>query len=163
MADNYKYIEDNMELKDVYIGPGGWRNFSGTKTDNNKSGERKFTIFLPEDLYYDLYEEGWNVKHKEEYAGKNCEYILDIFIRFDVYPPSMMKLKSADGSEVILTEETVGMLDSVDIKTANVVINPYNWDVNGKQGVKAYLDQIEVVAKPPRRSLRASLSRNEEE
>jgi hypothetical protein len=31
------------------------------------------------------------------------------------------------------------MLDYADIKTIDVMLNPYEWEVNGNTGVKAYL------------------------
>lgn len=161
--ENYKFVEGPIELKDVMIGSGGWRNFGGKKTEANKSGERRFTIFLPRDLYEELYEEGWYVKHKPENEGKNSEFIFEVSVRFDVFPPSYMELQTADGAKVQLTEETLGMLDTTDIDYCEVIINPYNWSVNDKKGVKAYLDQIRVKARAPRRSLNGSMHRDEED
>jgi hypothetical protein len=43
-----------------------------------------------------------------------------------------------------------------------VEIRPYNWDVNGRQGTKAYVRELLVYARPPRRALNGGF-RNEEE
>ena len=45
---------------------------------------------------------------------------------------------------VRLYEDTVKRLDEIDIIRANLDIRPYNWEVNGKTGVSAYLQSIEV-------------------
>ena len=65
--------------------------------------------------------------------------------------------------ESYLSEENVGILDSVDIDHATVEIRPYNWDVNGKTGVKAYVRELLVYARPPRRALNGSLRNDDEE
>jgi hypothetical protein len=41
-----------------------------------------------------------------------------------------------------LGESEVEMLDWVDIDTADVTLNPYPWAVNGKSGIKAYLQSL---------------------
>src|SRR5687768_9421033 len=43
-----------------------------------------------------------------------------------------------------LGEDEVETLDWVDIETADVTLNPYEWAVNGKTGVKAYLQTLFV-------------------
>lgn len=150
-------ITGNVTFKDVFIAHGGYRNFSGTVKDTNKSGARKFTIFLPPEVGEMLQEEGWNAKYKEstrpEYDG---QWQMDVFVSYKCYPP-VIKLKSYDGQETLLTEESVGILDSTDIETADLEIRPYNWDVNGKTGTKAMVQELTVTARKPRRVLDASM------
>ena len=45
----------------------------------------------------------------------------------------------------MLDEETIGMLDWADIAKVDLVVNPYNWEVNGKKGVKGYLKAMYVT------------------
>ena len=44
-----------------------------------------------------------------------------------------------------LFEDTVQCLDYSRILTADVIIKPYNWEVNGKTGVSAYLQTLYVM------------------
>ena len=155
-------VKENVRLEDVTIGRGGYRNFSGQKTEFNKAGERRFSIFLPEDTAAELENLGWNIKHKPPYEEGEPERLqMDIAVAFEPYPPTVV-LVSHDGQRTFLSEESVCILDNTDIERADLEIRPYNWEVNGKTGVKAYLKELVVTAKPPRRALNASMRRNED-
>lgn len=156
-------VENNVIINDVMLGRGSYRNFSGVKTEYNKAGNRVFSIFLPEETAAVLQEEGWNVKHKPaKREDQNDRYQLDIAVGFDRYPPTI-KVISADGTTSYLNEESVGILDSADIETANLELRPYNWEVNGKSGTKAYLRELEVHLRPPRRTLNGSMFREDDD
>lgn len=43
-----------------------------------------------------------------------------------------------------LDESNVAILDTVRIKNVNIRVNPYNWKVGSKSGVKAFLDKMYV-------------------
>ena len=51
----------------------------------------------------------------------------------------------AGKKRIKLDEEMVGILDEIDIENVSMDIRPYNYDVNGKTGVSAYLLRIMVV------------------
>lgn len=156
-------VEDSIRLTNVTIGRGSYRNFSGTKTEFNKSGERRFSVFLPEDVAAEMEELGWYIKHKPPYRD-DAEPLhqLDIAVAFGQYPPTIT-LISHDGTRTILTKDTVGLLDNTDIAQADIIIRPYNWEVNGKSGTKAYLKEAEITARAPRRALNAAMHRDEDE
>ena len=73
-----------------------------------------------------------------------------------------MILISQDGTRTYLNEDTVGLLDNTDIERADLELRPYNWEVNGKTGTKAYVKELIVTAKPPRRALNARMHREED-
>lgn len=158
-----KFVSENFRIEDAYIPGGRWRNFSGVKSEVNKTGERKFNIFLPGELAEIMEDLGWYIKHKEPYReGDDPIHLIEVTVSWKLRAPSI-KLISYDGKETNLTEETVGILDTVDIDNATVEINPNNWNVNGKTGCKAYLWEIIVTARPPRRAYNGSLHRDEDD
>lgn len=156
-------VEENVIIKDVNIGRGSYRNFSGIKTDFNKAGNRTFSIFLPQETAEILQNEGWHVKYKPaRMEGQNDRWQLDVAVGFDRFPPTI-KVTSADGVTSYLTEESVSILDSADIQTADIELRPYNWEVNGNTGVKAYLRELDVTLRPPRRALSGAMNRYEDD
>ncbi len=156
-------VRENVRLEDVRIGYGSFRNFSGQKTEYNKTGDRKFSVFLPEEAAMELEDLGWFVKHKPPYReGDDPQHQLDVAVAFEPYPPTIT-LISHDGVRTYLNEDSVGILDNTDIERADMEIRPYNWEVNGKTGVKAYLKELVVTAKPPRRAIRATMKSRDED
>lgn len=161
-------VNDNEILEHVQIGRGSYRNFGGVKTTYNKTGERKFSVFLPQEVADYMEEVGWYIKHKPPYReGDDPQNQLDIAVSYDTkggkFQPPVIRLTSWDGKETFLNEETAGILDSTDIEDATVEIRPYNYDVDGKTGCKAYLKEMTVVARKPRRALNARMDRDRDD
>lgn len=130
-----KKVEDNIVMSNAHI---IFRNFSGREGKYNRAGSRNFNVVLDPDVAQHLTEDGWNVRKLEP---RNPEdeplFCLQVQVKFEVAPPTIWLVTR--NSKTAITEDTVDMLDNVDIKKVDLIIRPYNWDVNGKSGVKAYL------------------------
>ena len=138
-----------------------FRNFSGEPSKFNREGDRNFAVVIPDQETADmLSDEGWNVKIKApREEGDDPFMYLPVKIKFNDRGPNVY-LQSGDNT-VVLDEESVGILDDVDILNVDLDIRPYNWDVNGKQGRTAYLQSIHVTQEVNRFASR--IRRNEED
>lgn len=121
-----------------------FRNFSGKEGKFNPVGNRNFCVIIdPEDADR-LSADGWNVKQlmpKEE--GDLPIYYIKVSVNFDNVPPQIMLITSRGKTR--LDEDTVDTLDWAEIENVDLVITPYNWEVNGRAGIKAYLKAIYVT------------------
>lgn len=139
-------VERNELLENVKL---TFRNFRGLeRTDSkgrivNAAGKRNFSVILDEAMAEDLDYKGWNVK-RSEYDGM-VRYTLPVTVAFTGRPPKILMKAEGESKGVVLSEDTVGQLDYSDILRADLIIRPYNWEVNGQTGVKAYLRSMEVT------------------
>lgn len=121
-----------------------YRNFSGKEGQYNPKGKRGFGVLLDENIAKDLKKDGWNVRYLEPKDPEDdVQAFLPVGVKFNFYPPKITLIK--ESGKVTLKEEDVGILDWVDIKNVDLIINPYNWEVNGKSGIKAYLKTMYIV------------------
>lgn len=122
-----------------------YRNFSGAGSKYNREGDRNFAVVIPdEDLKNALVEEGWNVKVKAPREEGDTPFMfLPVKIKFNDRGPAVY-LKSGERVNR-LDEESVDILDNVDILSIDMDIRPYDWNVNGKDGRTAYLQSIQVT------------------
>lgn len=129
---------NNKIIEDVTI---AFRNFAGKEDVYNREGDRNFAILLSEDRAAEMEREGWNVKYlKEREEGDGRQAYLQIAVSYKARPPKIGMVTSK--GLTYLGEDEVEMLDWVDIETADITLNPYEWVVNGKSGVKAYLQSL---------------------
>jgi hypothetical protein len=136
---------NNITIKNANILPGRWRNFSGEPDDFHPKGSRYFNIQLDEESANMLSADGWNVKTKV-YDDGTPIYTLQVKINFDSKEPPKIKQITRNNREgTILDSESVRDLDRAYIERADVRISPYEWNVNGKSGITAYLDRLNVV------------------
>lgn len=121
-----------------------FRNFSGTKTQYNHEGDRNFCVVIPDDIVPDLEADGWNVKWLEprEEGDLPTPYV-QISVAYKIKPPRVVMVKS--NGQVNLTEETVGVLDFAELSKVDLIARAYQWEVNGKTGIKAYLKTMFAI------------------
>lgn len=122
-----------------------YRNFSGAPSQFNREGDRNFAVVIPDQEIADaLIEQGWNVKIKPPRDDQDTPFMfLSVKIKFNDRGPNVY-LKTGHALNK-LTEETVGMLDDVDIVSVDLDIRPYDWEINGKTGRTAYLHSMRVT------------------
>lgn len=136
------FRDEIIEIEDARI---IFRNFAGEGSKFNREGDRNFAVIIPNDEIKDvLVERGWTVKIKPPRDEDESPFMyLPVKVKFNTRGPGIY-LKS--GEQVTrLNEETIGMLDEIDIQSVDIDIRPYDWDVNGKQGRSAYLQALNVV------------------
>lgn len=134
-------VEGLITIEDARI---GFKNFSGAPDRFNKDGGKKsFCVFLDKTLAEDLMAKGWNIKWlSARDEDEDDQGYIQVAVAFQ-YPPKIVMISS--GRRTVLNEMTVGLLDKVSFKTADLTITPYNWEMNGRTGVKAYLKTLYVV------------------
>ena len=123
-----------------------FRNFSGKEGQYNREGDRNFAVLLDEQVATDLATDGWNVKWlkpREDVEGEDPQAYLQVSVNFKGRPPRIVLLTSTKRRN--LDESEVEDLDWVDINNVDLIIRPYEWSVNGKTGIKAYLQSIYVT------------------
>lgn len=122
-----------------------YRNFSGEGSKFNREGDRNFSLIIDDPAVADeLVAQGWNVKIREpREEGDNPFIHLPVKVKFNDRGPRIYLITGDRRNE--LDEESVGILDNVDIISVDLDIRPYDWEVNGKTGRTAYLHSMRVV------------------
>ena len=128
-----------------------FRNFSGRGDKYNRDGDRNFAVVIPNEeikdaLLEDVNEYGvpWNVKIRQpREEGDDPFMYMKVKVKFTDFGPAIY-LRSGR-TKRRLTEETVGLLDSITIASVNMDIRAY--DDTGSYGPfrSAYLQSIEVI------------------
>lgn len=137
-----KFRKDILEIEDARI---IYRNFEGVASKFNREGDRNFAVIVPNDEIKDiLVEAGWNVKIKPPRDEDDTPFMfIPVKVKFNNRGPAAY-LRSGE-TVTRLNEETIGILDEIDIQSVSMDLRPYDWDVNGKTGRTAYLQAIDVI------------------
>ena len=121
-----------------------FRNFAGREGQYNRAGDRNFGVLLPDDLAKEMLEDGWNVKYlKPREEDEAPQPWVQVAVSFKGRPPRVVMVTSRGRTS--LPEELVEALDYADISAVDLILNPYEWAVNGSTGIKAYLKSIFVI------------------
>lgn len=122
-----------------------YRNFSGEGSKFNREGDRNFSLIIDDPAVADeLVAQGWNIKIREpREEGDNPFIHLPVKVKFNDRGPRIYLITGDRRNE--LDEESVGILDNVDIISVDLDIRPYDWEVNGKTGRTAYLHSMRVI------------------
>jgi hypothetical protein len=121
-----------------------FRNFAGREGQYNSEGDRNFCVILPPDLAKELDRDGWNVRAlpaREE--GEEDVPYLQVKVNFKNRPPHIVTISSVGRTNI--SEEMTETLDFADMRKVDLICNGYEWDVNGKSGVKAYLKSMFIT------------------
>lgn len=143
MAFNNLNNPSDLMIEDAKI---LFTNFAGSPTRyNSEGGKREFSVALPLNLVEDLEKDGWNVKYRKNADGEfdpERPY-LGVKVSYKFRAPAIWLITG--GRKQLMTEDTVGTLDNITIKTADMVIHPSVYDVRGQQGISAYVKELYVV------------------
>lgn len=133
---------DILQIDDARI---IYRNFAGRGDKYNREGDRNFAVLIPDEKFADeLVDRGWNVKIKPPREDGDTPFMfLPVKVKFNDRGPNVY-LKTGDAQNR-LDEESVSILDNIDIISVDLDIRPYDWSVNGKDGRTAYLQAIRVT------------------
>lgn len=137
------YVDKSVLMEDVRI---IFRNFAGVQKQFNAEGDRNFAVLLTPEVANRMSQDGWNVKLlKAKEEGDEDQPYLHVSVNFKGRPPTVVTIGSLTNKRTHLDEETVGALDFADIIQTDLIVNPYEWEVNDKSGIKAYLKSIYVT------------------
>ena len=122
-----------------------YRNFAGIGSKYNREGDRNFAVIIPnQEIADELIADGWAVKIKPPRDEDDSPFMyLPVKIKFNNRGPAAY-IKSGNSVQR-LNEDTIGMLDEIDIQSVDMDLRAYDWEVNGKTGRSAYLQAINVI------------------
>lgn len=129
-----------------------FRNFRGEESMYNAKGNRSFSLVIPNEEIADAlmndkneFGVGWNVKIKAPREEGEAPFIhLPVKVKYtDRSQPRVYLISGKNRIE--LDEETIGMLDDIDIRSVDLDIRPYDGEGRFGPHRTAYLQSIYVT------------------
>jgi hypothetical protein len=122
-----------------------YKNFSGKGSDFNREGDRNFALIIPtQEMADELIERGWNVRIKPGLKpGDAPNMYLPVAVKFNDFGPNVYLV--TDRKQRLLREDQVSMLDKIEILSVDMDIRPYDYNMRGNTGRKAYLKNMRVI------------------
>lgn len=123
-----------------------FRNFAGEEKTFNPKGRRNFSVVLDPDMAKQMEADGWNVKRKPPREEGDDELIhLPVTVHFGKRKPRLIMITSR--GRTVLEEDTIELLDWAEFEMVDIIIRPYDWEVSGNTGRKAYLKTMYATIK----------------
>lgn len=121
-----------------------FRNFSGKAGTYNAEGDRNFHLMLDETVAKDMLDDGWNVKFlKPREDGDAPQPHIQVTVSYRNRPPRIVMITSR--GKTALDEDMISLLDWAQIINVDLILNPFEWEVGGRGGIKAYLASLYVT------------------
>lgn len=122
-----------------------FRNFEGKEGQFNREGDRNFGVVLPDDVAEAMLADGWNVKYLDPRDEDDAPTPwLPVKVGYGKgRPPKIMSI--TERGTTALNERTVAELDWADIQNVDLIVRPYNYDVQGRTGISAYVQTMYVT------------------
>jgi len=125
-----------------------YRNFAGNESDYNAKGDRNYAVWIDDPAQAEaLAEQGWKVKYrKPDEDGTPGRAYMPVSVKYHprLRPPAIKILKK--GGQVSLDEESVELVDFMDIEKCDMILRPFHWKLkNGNEGVKNMCSSLYVT------------------
>lgn len=129
-------------------------NFSGDpERDRFGSPERKANLIIPDpEQAKDMIDAGMNVKttrpREGEEEGFVPTYYTPIKVNYDIewerLKPKIYLVEPRSGEPVLLSEDTVGLIDTCTVANVNVTLKPREWERGMDKGVTLWVRTMYV-------------------